>query len=71
MSELSKMHGHATSLDASDHDTQQCGLWFTVSAALERWYQRRRLLRLDDRMLSDIGLSRCDAEREAAKRWRK
>jgi len=45
-------------------------LWTQASAALERWHQRRRLLALDDRMLRDIGISRCDAEREAAKRWR-
>jgi uncharacterized protein YjiS (DUF1127 family) len=29
--------------------------------------QRRRLLALDDRMLKDIGLSRADAVREAAR----
>lgn len=42
---------------------------FRVADALERWRQRRRLLMLDERMLRDIGISRCDAEREAAKRW--
>jgi len=37
----------------------------------ERALQRRRLLQLDARMLSDIGLSRADAENEAAKPfWR-
>lgn len=41
-----------------------------VVAGLERWRQRRRLLALDERMLRDIGISRCDAEREARKRWR-
>lgn len=33
----------------------------------QRSRQRRALLRLDQRMLKDIGISRCDAEREAAK----
>lgn len=36
-------------------------IWF------ERSRQRRALLRLDSYMLKDIGISRCDAEREAAK----
>lgn len=38
---------------------------------LWQWYERRRqrraLLRLDTRMLKDIGISRCDAEQEASK----
>jgi uncharacterized protein YjiS (DUF1127 family) len=33
----------------------------------ERARQRRALLRLDDRMLKDIGISRADAEREASR----
>jgi uncharacterized protein YjiS (DUF1127 family) len=33
----------------------------------ERYRQRRALLRLDDRMLKDIGLSRCEAEQESGK----
>ena len=33
----------------------------------ERSRQRRALLRLNQRMLKDIGISRCDAEQEAAK----
>lgn len=38
---------------------------------LERDCQRRALLRLDERMLRDIGLSRADVEREAEKPfWR-
>ena len=38
---------------------------------LERDCQRRALLRLDDRMLRDIGLSRADVEQEADKPfWR-
>lgn len=38
---------------------------------LTLWYQRRKqryaLLQLNDRMLSDIGISRCDAEQEGTK----
>ena len=38
---------------------------------IERQRQRRALLRLDDRMLRDIGLTRADVEREADKPfWR-
>lgn len=33
----------------------------------ERQRQRRALLKLDDRLLSDIGISRCEAEQEASK----
>jgi uncharacterized protein YjiS (DUF1127 family) len=37
----------------------------------ERSRQRRSLMRLDDHMLHDIGLSRSDVEREASKPfWR-
>ena len=37
----------------------------------DRRQQRRALLRLDDRMLRDIGLSRADVEREVTKPfWR-
>jgi uncharacterized protein YjiS (DUF1127 family) len=35
------------------------------SAAMTARRQRQRLLSLDDRMLSDIGISRTDAYREA------
>lgn len=45
-------------------------VWLRLEAALERWQQRRRLLALNDDMLKDIGLSRCDVEGEAARRWR-
>ena len=34
---------------------------------IERVQQRRALARLNDRLLADIGLSRADAEHEAAK----
>lgn len=44
--------------------------WQRMSDALERWRQRRLLLTLDERTLKDLALSRCDVEREAAKRWR-
>jgi uncharacterized protein YjiS (DUF1127 family) len=43
----------------------------TLVTWLERDGQRRALLKLDDRMLGDIGLSRADVEREAEKPfWR-
>lgn len=32
-----------------------------------RWRQRHALMRLDDHLLKDIGVSRADAEHEAAK----
>ncbi|PKU23308.1 DUF1127 domain-containing protein [Telmatospirillum siberiense] len=43
--------------------------WARVEAALARRRERRRLLGLDDHLLKDIGLSRCDAHREAGKGW--
>jgi len=43
----------------------------TIFDRLWQWFernrQRRALLRLDTRMLKDIGISRCDAEQEASK----
>jgi uncharacterized protein YjiS (DUF1127 family) len=37
----------------------------------QRLRQRRQLARLDDALLKDIGLTRCDAEMESAKPfWR-
>ncbi|MGQ9369649.1 DUF1127 domain-containing protein [Azospirillum sp. ST 5-10] len=40
-------------------------------AANERWRQRQALLRLDDHLLKDIGITRADAEGEADKSfWR-
>ncbi|MCW8848055.1 MAG: DUF1127 domain-containing protein [Sedimenticola sp.] len=33
----------------------------------ERYRQRRALISLDDRMLKDIGISRCEAEHESEK----
>ncbi len=46
-----------------------------LNELLTIWYQRQQqrrvLLQLNDRMLSDIGISRCEAEQEAAKPfWR-
>lgn len=42
-----------------------------VLAWMDLYRQRRALLKLDDRMLKDIGLSRLDVEREAEKPfWR-
>ena len=40
-----------------------------VLTMLEIYRQRRALLALDDRLLSDIGISRADAEGEAARRY--
>jgi uncharacterized protein YjiS (DUF1127 family) len=40
-----------------------------VEAKLERKRTRRGLLELSDYQLKDIGLSRCDAEREARRRF--
>ena len=46
-------------------------IWFTaIKQGLQRWRERRFLRSLDDSALKDIGLSRYDAEREAAKQWR-
>jgi uncharacterized protein YjiS (DUF1127 family) len=36
-------------------------------ACADRRRQRRALAQFDDRLLSDIGISRCDAEREVEK----
>ena len=38
-----------------------------VMTWIERVQQRRALARLDDRLLADIGISRVDAMREAAR----
>lgn len=45
--------------------------WRRMENALERWQQRRLLRTLNDHTLKDLGLSRCDVEREANKRWRR
>lgn len=38
-----------------------------LHAVHERYRQRQALLKLDDRMLSDIGVSRADADHEGSK----
>ena len=59
-----------------DFAPRQHGLWSRAlliwcAHCIDRVRQRRALARLDDRMLSDIGISRCDAEREIEKPfWR-
>jgi uncharacterized protein YjiS (DUF1127 family) len=46
-------------------------LWSAVASWLERARQRRELLRLDSRVLKDIGVNWADAANEAAKPfWR-
>lgn len=42
-----------------------------VLTAMEIYRQRRALANLDDRLLKDIGISRCDVEREITRSiWR-
>lgn len=49
----------------------RCDLRSTLALWRDRARQRRCLARLDDRLLRDIGLTRRDAEHEAAKPfWR-
>ena len=52
--------------------TELLGDAFTLASGWrDRSRQRRTLMRLDDHMLHDIGLSRADVEREASKPfWR-
>jgi len=40
-----------------------------ISKRLERRAEHRRLQSLDDHMLKDIGVSRCDVEREVRTGW--
>jgi uncharacterized protein YjiS (DUF1127 family) len=40
-----------------------------ISKRMERGAERRRLQSLDDHMLKDIGVSRCDVEREVRTGW--
>ncbi|TVO70498.1 DUF1127 domain-containing protein [Sedimenticola selenatireducens] len=51
--------------------TRRCIQHIPLAVQLTIWYeryrQRRALLRLDDRMLKDIGVSRCEAEQESGK----
>lgn len=46
-------------------------LFDSVGEWRERMRQRRQLMKLDDRLLADIGLSRADAEAECGKMWRR
>ena len=72
---------HAMSIQAPDTSYSRNGLTavadllggpFTLAYGWrERSRQRRTLMRLDDHMLNDIGLSRSDVEHEASKPfWR-
>ncbi|QCO01160.1 DUF1127 domain-containing protein [Azospirillum argentinense] len=49
-------------------------VWFVMEASLngyERWRQRQALMRLDDHLLKDIGVSRADVDSEVSKPfWR-
>lgn len=50
--------------------TVVANIWSVAEATMpwyERWRQRQALMRLDDHLLKDIGLSRADAEQEATK----
>ena len=54
--------------------TVASGIWKAAEATqpwYDRWRQRQALLRLDDHLLKDIGVSRAEAEEEAVKPfWR-
>jgi uncharacterized protein YjiS (DUF1127 family) len=54
------------------HDTQpRGGILALLKAWWQRAYERQELLTLNDQMLRDIGITRCDAMREADKPfWR-
>ncbi|HYG85743.1 MAG TPA: DUF1127 domain-containing protein [Azospirillum sp.] len=46
------------------------GIWAVAESSMpwyERWRQRQALMRLDDHMLKDIGLTRADVELEVTK----
>jgi uncharacterized protein YjiS (DUF1127 family) len=50
----------------------ESGLLDVVACWHDRWVQRRELEELNDHQLADIGISRCDALREANKPfWRR
>ena len=52
---------------------QQRGGWRAILDSLSRWRdrarQRRQLSELDDRLLADIGITRCDVMRECDKHF--
>ena len=53
-------------------DVTKGSLIIWIVAAATRWRQRRALEELDERMLHDIGISRAQAQTEAAKPfWRR
>ena len=68
------IHAHETSYSRNGLTAlaELLGDAFTLAYGWrERSRQRRSLMRLDDRLLHDIGLSRADVEHEASKPfWR-
>ena len=68
------IHAHDTSHSRTELTalTELLGDAFTLAYGWrDRSRQRRTLMRLDDHLLHDIGLSRSDVEREASKPfWR-
>jgi uncharacterized protein YjiS (DUF1127 family) len=68
------IHAHNTSSSRNGLTavTELLGDGFTLAYGWrDRSRQRRTLMRLDDHLLHDIGLSRSDVEREASKPfWR-
>ena len=62
--------GHAPSLHSPAG--AKAATWFREQLMVARrlyrvWRERRELLALDDRMLADIGISRCEALTEGCK----
>lgn len=51
------------------HPYPRRGLLARLALALSLGRQRAHLARLDDRLLRDIGISRAQAEAEAARGW--
>ena len=65
-------HDTSSSRNGLTAVTELLGDAFTLACGWrDRSRQRRTLMRLDDRLLHDIGLSRSDVDREASKPfWR-
>jgi len=60
------MSSQVHSRQAIHRDSPPAGrLWRRVGQALGVWRQRRSLAQLDDHLLTDLGLTRAEAEREA------
>jgi len=59
------LHKLITRRQQRSHPRRRLGELLTIW--YQRQQQRRALLQLSDRMLSDIGISRCEAQREATK----